>query len=108
MKRLRSLVIPLTTIVYSLLFCTVPLRPVRADEAEYLKIRAGMSKLAPLVGKWHAKWWFHDKDGVTEEVGSHSISWVLDGTYLQIEVERHHKDNPERRFSHLNFITFNP
>lgn len=82
--------------------------PAAADEAEYLKIRDGMKKLAPLVGQWHAAGIFHDDDGATEEEGTWKISSVLDDTYLQFEVERHRKGNPSRSHKFLTFITFNP
>jgi hypothetical protein len=73
------------------------------------KIREGMSKLAPLVGKWDATVKFYDPDGtITEEVGTDSISFVLDGSYLECELERHNKENPKRSNSLISFITFNP
>ena len=73
------------------------------------KIREGMTKLAPLVGKWDATVKFYDPDGtVTEEVGTDSISFVLDGSYLECELERHNKENPKRSNSLISFITFNP
>jgi hypothetical protein len=90
------------------LICAAPLGTARADEIQYPKIRAGMSKLAPLVGKWRAAAKFYDSDGVTEEVGAYSISSVLDDTYLQWEVELHHKENPKRSHSFIIYVTFNP
>lgn len=80
----------------------------RSEPGHYEKILAGMAKLAPLAGKWNAVWKFHDKDGVTELVGTHTIKPVLDGTYLQWEVERHPKNEPGKSRAFLVFTTFNP
>jgi hypothetical protein len=41
------------------------------ETARYAKIRDGLKKLLPLVGKWDVAVTFHDPDGtVTEEVGN--------------------------------------
>lgn len=48
---LYRLAVRMTLRCIAALICTVSLVPVRADEAEYLKIRQAMTKLAPLVGK---------------------------------------------------------
>jgi hypothetical protein len=82
--------------------------PVFAEDAEYAKIRAGVSKLAPLLGSWNTVWSFFDKDGVTEEVGTTEVSYVLDETYLQLVVERHNPRNPARRKRMITYITYNP
>jgi Protein of unknown function (DUF1579) len=108
MKKLGSLVIP-TAIMSSLLFCGAQPTVVCADEAEYLKIKEGMKKLAPLIGKWDSVWRFRDKDGnVTEQIGTYAISSVLDDSYLKWEVEHHPRDNPKRCHSFIIFTTFNP
>ena len=83
--------------------------PVSADDPEYAKIRNGMRKLAPLVGKWDVAVAFHAPDGtVTEEVGTWTVSSVLDDTYLEFQTERHPKDNPKRHALVLFYVTFNP
>src|SRR5260221_10745016 len=79
-----------------------------ADEAEYQKIRQGMRKLAPLAGKWNAEWRFHDGEGVTEDVGTHTISFVLDDTYPEFQWEHHNKQDPKRYRKLISFVTFNP
>jgi hypothetical protein len=62
------------------LFAIAPLTPAAADDpaGDYTKIREGMSKLAPLVGKWHAVALFHDGDRVTENDGTYDIAWTLE------------------------------
>jgi hypothetical protein len=82
--------------------------PLLADDAEYRKVRDGMSKLAPLIGKWNAAWTFHQGDGITRELGTTSITSVLDDTYLQLAVERHNEADPKRSRKMLTFVTFNP
>ena len=90
------------------LVCIGLAAPLSADEAEYIQIREGMKKLAPLVGQWRAAVTFHDEDGVTREEGTYKVSSILDDTYLELEVERHRPDNPQRSHKMLTFITFNP
>lgn len=97
-----------TLICIAALICTASLVPVRADEAEYVKIREAMTKLAPLADKWNAAVTFHDQDGVTEEVGTWSVSFVLDDTYLEFQTERHIRDHPERNNKIIFYVTFNP
>ena len=60
-----------------------------AQEDQNVRIRQEMDKLAPLVGKWNATWKFHHDGEIIERVGTDSISFVLDNTYLQWKVERH-------------------
>jgi Protein of unknown function (DUF1579) len=79
-----------------------------ADEAEYQKIRFQMNKLARLIGKWNVAVTFHHKDSVTEEVGTWSVTSVLDDTYLEFQTERHLKDNPKRSAKVIWYTTFNP
>lgn len=76
--------------------------PVLADDAEYQKVRDGLSKLAPLIGKWNAVWTFHQGDGVTRELGTTSITSVLGDTYLQLAVERHNEADPKRSLRHVS------
>lgn len=80
----------------------------RADEAEYARIRAAMNKLGPLVGTWNTVVRFFDKEGVTEEVGTYTVSRVLDNTYPEFIMERHKKENPERNRKIISYVTFNP
>jgi hypothetical protein len=103
---MRITILPIFSI--AALIWVAPLGTAGADEIQYPKIRAGMSKVAPLIGKWRAAANFYDSEGVTEEVGTYSISSVLDDTYLQWEVELHNKENPKRRHSFIIFVTFNP
>ena len=79
-----------------------------ADEPEYQKIRLQMNKLASLIGKWNVAAIFHGKDGVTEQVGTWSVTSVLDDTYLEFQTERHRKDNPNRSAKVTWYTTFNP
>lgn len=90
------------------LVCIGLAAPLSADEAEYLRIREGMKKLAPLIGQWRAAVIFHDEDGVTKEEGTYKVSSILDDTYLELEVERHRPESPQRRSQMLILITFNP
>ncbi|HEY4283298.1 MAG TPA: DUF1579 family protein [Chthoniobacterales bacterium] len=95
-------------IISLLLVCTAIGSSAVAQEDQHVKIRAEMDKLAPLVGNWNATWKFHRQGEIIERVGTHSISFVLDNTYLQWMVERHPKENPERSQAMLTFTTFNP
>lgn len=62
-----------------------------------------------MVGTWTAVAEFHQKDGtLAYDIGTYKISSVLEGTYLQWEVELHDKDNPRKHHSFLTFVTFNP
>jgi Protein of unknown function (DUF1579) len=80
-----------------------------AQQDQYPKIREGMSKLAPLVGKWNAIALFHDDDGsVTENDGTFTIAWALDETYLEYRVELHRKGDPTHHHSFITYVTFNP
>src|SRR5262249_17227680 len=72
------------------------------------KIRVELRKLASMVGTWKTVWNFYDKDGVTEEVGTTQISYVLDETYLQLLVDRHNPKDPTRRRQMITYITYNP
>jgi Protein of unknown function (DUF1579) len=79
----------------------------RADDAD--AILSNMNYPKPLVGNWSAVAEFHEKDGgLGYDVGSYKISFVLEGTYLQWEVELHDKANPSKHHSFLIFITYNP
>jgi hypothetical protein len=89
------------------LFTTL-LAPVRADDPEYLKIREGMKNLSPLIGTWDSVWKFHDKSGVSVDVGTSSVTSVLDDTYLQWHVEHHSKEDPKHSRSFIIYTTFDP
>jgi hypothetical protein len=79
----------------------------RADDAG--TIFRNMEYLKALIGNWNAVVRFHERDGsITEEEGSYRISSVLDGTYLEQEVEFHAKDKPGKHHSFLIFVTYNP
>jgi hypothetical protein len=68
-----------------------------------------MSNLAPLNGKWDVVATFHRMDGsVTQQVGTWSVSSVLDDTYLEFQTERHSKNTPERSAKVFCYITFDP
>src|SRR5215831_18823800 len=90
-RAMRNKLILLTALV------AVAALPLPGDEPEYAKIRGGLQKLAPLVGSWKTVFSFYDKDGVTEEVGTTQVSYVLDETYLQLLVDRHNRKDPRRR-----------
>lgn len=79
------------------------------EAVRFAKIRDGLEKLLPLVGKWDVVVTFHALDGaVHEEVGTWNVSSVIDDTYLEFQTERHLKDNPKRHRLVLFYITFNP
>jgi len=63
----------------------------RADDGP--TILRNMSYLKPLVGTWNAVAEYYQKDGsVAYDVGTYKISYVLEGTYLEWDVELHDKD----------------
>jgi uncharacterized protein DUF1579 len=79
----------------------------RADDTQ--AIFSNMSQLKPLVGTWSAVAEFHEKDGtLSYDLGSYTIAYVLEGTYLQCLVELHDKDDRSKHHSFLIFITYNP
>jgi hypothetical protein len=79
----------------------------RSSDAQI--IFRNMVYLKPLIGTWNAVVRFHERDGsITEEEGTYRISSVLEGTYLQQEVEFRARNNPSRHHSFLIFITYNP
>ena len=86
----------------------VSLESARADDAEHLKVRRAMTKLGPLVGQWKSAVAFYDQEGVTREVGIYSVSFVLDNTYLEAQMERHLEGRPERPSKTIDYVTFNP
>ncbi len=92
-----------------LLFLTFAI-PARADDpaADYVKIHEGLSKLAPMVGKWRAVALFHDGDGVTENDGTYEVAWALEDTYLEFHAEMHRKGDPSHHHGFIIFITYNP
>jgi len=88
--------------------CSLPIAAQgRADDAQ--AILSNMSYLKSLVGTWSAVAEFHQKDGsIAYDLGSYNISFVLEDTYLQWEVELHDKKDPSKHHSFLIFITYNP
>jgi hypothetical protein len=80
----------------------------RALDDEHQKTIDGIATLGPLIGKWHAVARFHDKDRIIENVGTYTISYELDNTYLRWEVELHNKDNSKRSQAWVIYITFKP
>ena len=63
----------------------------------------------PWVGTWNAVAEFHQKDGtLAYDVGTYKVSYTLEDTYLQLEVELHDKADPSRHHSFFTFITYNP
>lgn len=104
---LRNYYLFLMLALLSLLSARPLLAQGRADDAD--TIFRNMEYLKPLIGNWNASVRFHERDGsITEEEGSYRISSVLDGTYLEQEVEFHAKNNPGKHHSFLIFITYNP
>ena len=86
---------------------TPPVSPVEATQ--FAKIQQGMNKLLPLVGKWDAAVTFHDPDGtMTKEIGTWTVTSILDDTYLEFQTERHLQNDPRRHRLVLFFVTFNP
>jgi hypothetical protein len=88
--------------------CSLPsLAQGRADDAQ--TILTNMSYLKPWVGTWKVVAEFHQKDGtLAYDFGTYKVDYTLEGTYLQLQVELHDKDDPRRRHSFLTFITYNP
>ena len=84
--------------------------PAHADDpaGDFARIHEGMSKLAPMVGKWRATALFHDGDKLTENDGTYDIGWALEDTYLECHVELHRKDDPSHHHSFVIYITYNP
>jgi Protein of unknown function (DUF1579) len=84
--------------------------PVSPDEAaRYAKIQQGMNKLLPLVGKWDVAVTFHNPDGtMTKEIGTWTVTSILDDTYLEFQTERHLQNDQRRHRLVLFFVTFNP
>jgi hypothetical protein len=99
-----------TLVLLPLAVTTWATPPVNPEEAaRYAKIQQGMNKLRPLVGKWDVAVDFHNPDGTThKEIGTWTVSSILDDTYLEFETERHLPDNLRRHRLVLFFVTFNP
>jgi Protein of unknown function (DUF1579) len=86
--------------------CTNPRQPPRASIT-----RAKMRALAGLVGVWDAQTVFHEKDGKTpehREIGTYTISWALDSSYLQWDLSLHARDNPAHTRHMMILQTYNP
>lgn len=88
--------------------CRVPVAAQgRANDVQ--AILSHMSDLKSLVGTWSAVAEFHEKDGsLAYDLGTYHISFVLEDTYLQSEVELHQKSDPSKHHTFLVFITYNP
>jgi len=88
--------------------CSLPIAAQgRANDAQ--AILSNMNHLKSLVGTWSAVAEFHSKDGnIAYDLGIYHISFVLENTYLQWEVELHDKNDPSKHHSFLMFITYNP
>jgi Protein of unknown function (DUF1579) len=86
------------------------LTPACAEDptANYAKIREGMSKLAPLVGKWSAVALFHDGDKITENDGTWEINWALEDTYLEFRDAMHRKGDLNHHNGYITYVTYNP
>ena len=84
--------------------------PVNPEEAaKYAKIQQGLVKLLPLVGKWDVAVDFHSQDGtIHKEVGTWTVTSILDDTYLQFQTERHLQGNERRHRLVLFFVILNP
>ena len=94
---------------FSFVAAVVPVNQVRAADAgsvsDYAKIRAGMNKLVPMIGKWQADAVFQDGH---ENVGTYDIHWALDDTYLEMEVDLHRKNDPSQRHGFVIYVTYSP
>jgi hypothetical protein len=66
-------------------------------------VKAKMRELAGFVGTWDARTTFHGRNGTPDshEVGTYTISWALDSTYLQWTISL-------GRRSMLILLTYNP
>jgi Protein of unknown function (DUF1579) len=92
------------------LIVAAPLTLTRADNpaADYTRIREGISKLAPLVGKWRAVALFYDGDKITENDGTYDIRWALEETYLEFREELHRRNDPSHHHELVLYVTYNP
>src|ERR1700733_13692885 len=68
--------------------------------SDYAKIRAGMNKLSPLLGKWNADAVYADGH---DNIGTYDVHWALDDTYLEMEVDFHRKT---ARRPHNGFVSY--
>jgi uncharacterized protein DUF1579 len=102
--------LPWQLVVTALLVAMVPTHRAWADDpaGDYSKIREGLAKLSPLVGRWQAVALFHDGDKITENDGTYDIHWTLEDTYLECKVELHRKEDPSRHHGFVIYLTYNP
>jgi len=71
-------------------------------------INVNMKKLQPFTGRWDARTAFHLRNGGTAtETGTYRITWTLDSSYLQWDIELQNDSTKSRRFM-LILMTFNP
>jgi hypothetical protein len=73
--------------------------------SDYAKIRAGMNKLSPLLGKWNADAVYADGH---DNIGTYDVHWALDDTYLEMEVDFHRKNDPSQHHGFVIYLTYNP
>ena len=69
-----------------------------------------MRALSPYVGTWQASTVFHNRDGrgpEYQEVGTYTVSWMLDSTYLEWRINLHDRNNSGRGRSMLVLTTYN-
>lgn len=99
----------ISSLLFTLIAVLAPVEAVRAADAgsisDYTKIRAGMNKLSPMVGKWQADAVYADGH---ENIGTYDIRWALDDTYLEMEVDFHRKTDPSQHHGFVIYVTYNP
>ena len=89
--------------------CCVDPLAAKAQTDDGKAIAANMDYLTPLIGTWNAVAEFHHRDGTTtEELGTYKVSWVLERTYIQWEIDLSVKNDPSRHHSMLLLVTYNP
>jgi hypothetical protein len=99
----------ISSLLFTLITALAPVDAVRAADAgsisDYAKIRAGMNKLSPMVGKWEADAVYADGH---ENIGTYDIHWALDDTYLEMEGDFHRKSDPSQHHGFVIYVTYNP
>ena len=74
-------------------------------KADTIKLK--MKKLQSFIGIWEANTTFHHRDGKTnEEIGTYTISWALDSTYQQWNLELENETSQKKRFL-MMLVTYN-
>ncbi|HYJ38908.1 MAG TPA: DUF1579 family protein [Chitinophagaceae bacterium] len=75
------------------------------SRADTIKLK--MKKLQSFIGIWEANTTFHLRDGKTnDEIGTYTISWALDSTYQQWNLELENETSQKKRYL-MMLVTYN-